>query len=51
MIRRKLLPPLVAVLALPGLAACGADSSGDVAGGSAQAAEATPAPAQPVTWE
>lgn len=50
MLRRRLLPPLVAVLALSGLAACSGNSTAHDAGRSAAGAtlEAT---AQQVTWE
>ncbi|SDE84613.1 Pectinacetylesterase [Blastococcus fimeti] len=45
---RRLMPPLIAVLAVSGLAGCAGEASD---GGSEQAAAAAPAPAEEVTWE
>ncbi|MGY1754588.1 pectin acetylesterase-family hydrolase [Blastococcus sp. SYSU D01042] len=50
MIRRRLLPPLVAVLTVAGLAACSEDSPEASGSGSGSAATAAAA-AQPVAWE
>lgn len=51
MVRRRSIPPLVAVLTLSGLAACSGESApaGDGAGPAAVTSEATQG--QPVTWE
>ncbi len=51
MIRRRLLPPLVAVLTLTGLAACSGDASSSEGEGTGDAAATAGTTAEEVTWE